>query len=365
MHCYDDLIWLLIIDFTARYMAKNLLAVLFGFLLSILLIVLCDITFALINGMKIRNSDFWPDSKDIEGLGTTPRESSRLKKVDGLYVISHRKKKNGEILWNVNYSFNNNFRRIVPSTHEIEADRFVAFFGGSQTFGSGLNDNETIPAQVQKYTKGYRVYNFAYRGYGPHQMLRIIESGTLKDEIAESIGIAFYQYIDAHIARAIGKMSWIRSRGADAPYYMFNSEHEVVQNGTFGTGRFPEGLIYWLLGTSKILEYFNVDMPVITEHHHELVCGIVAKAQDEFLKQFPNSRFVVLLGFGVGPKSFIEQCLLSKQIEYIDLRSLKNVSTGLTYKNDGHYTPTGARVIADHILEKEKDMFGEKRIFSD
>ena len=77
----------------------------------------------------------------------------------------------------------------------------INFFGGSQTFGEGLNDDETIPALVQKKTRVHRVYNYAYRGYGPHQMLRMIETNALKDQLKETNGIAFYQYFDFQIPR--------------------------------------------------------------------------------------------------------------------------------------------------------------------
>ena len=344
-------------------MYKNFLAVLLGCFLTVIVLAVCDYTVEKITGARIRSSDFFADSKDIEGLGSGPRESKSLKKVGDLYVSNHKKNLGEEVLFDVNYSFNSDFRRVVPLTHEIETGRFIAFFGGSQTFGEGLNDNETIPAVVQKNTNAYRVYNFAYRGYGPNQMLRLIESGTLKDEIEESSGIAFYQYIDAHIPRALGTLGYIRWAGADTPNYEFNSEQKIVQNGTFATGRLPQSWFYWLLSKSAILLHFRVDLPVIQDQHYELVCGIVAKANDTFVKQFQNSRFIVIIGMGASQNSFIEPCLLSKKIEYIDLRGLTSNKKELTYKGDGHYTASGAYLIADRIGE-EINILGGSDVYS-
>ena len=66
---------------------------------------------------------------------------------------------------------------------------------------------------------------------------------------------------------------------------------------------------------------------------------------------------------GTSQNSFIEPCLLSKKIEYIDLRGLTSNKKELTYKGDGHYTASGAYLIADRIGE-EINILGGSDVYS-
>jgi hypothetical protein len=256
----------------------------------------------------------------------------------------------GDVIYDVKYSFDDLYRRIVPGQPEKDADKFVVFFGGSQTFGEGLNDEQTIPALAQQAAPSYRVYNYAYRGYGPHQMLRMIETNELKDQLKETNGIAFYQYFHFHVPRAVGSMGYISWAGAGAPYYRLNGEQELEYGGSFATGRWPESLLYWVLGKSAILKYYRVDLPTKKPQHSDLVCLILKKSKDEFIDQFPGSRFVVIIGMNNVADDPVEQCLRSRGIEYVDMRDKYDPNAELTYRNDGHFTPKGARLTVDSLL---------------
>jgi hypothetical protein len=52
----------------------------------------------------------------------------------------------------------------------------------------------------------------------------------------------------------------------------------------------------------------------------------------------------------------VEQCLRSSDIEYVDMRDRYDRNAELTYRNDGHFTPAGARLTADSLLA---DVIGE------
>lgn len=77
----------------------------------------------------------------------------------------------------------------------------VLFFDDSLTFGEGVNDNQTMPYRVGMRSAGaLRVYNFAFHGYGPHQMLAQIELGVVRDTIDCLPDHAIYQAIIPRIA---------------------------------------------------------------------------------------------------------------------------------------------------------------------
>jgi len=127
--------------------------------------------------IKESKSHFFPENNDIDGLGWSPKDDDHLEKTANGYSITHKNVFDDKVIFDTTYNFDSLYRRKVPGNPAENTDKFVIFFGGSQTFGEGLNDWSTIPAVVQKNAPSHRVYNYAYKGYGPHQMLKKLEKG--------------------------------------------------------------------------------------------------------------------------------------------------------------------------------------------
>ena len=335
-------------------MSKNLFAVFIGCTIAILLVTGVDRAFGWYMDLKGSHSPLFSLGEDPDGLGWTIRVNSKkeLEETTRNYSLARKKVRDGKLVYDATYHFDTLYRRVVPEPPGLDPDEFILFFGGSQTFGEGLNDQETIPALVQKDTLSHRVYNYAYNGYGPHQMLRKLETYTLQDEVTEPRGIAFYQYFTFHIPRVLGTMAYISWAGGAAPYYHVNNKDQLEYSGSFATGRFFKTFFYWLLGKSTIAKYYHVDLPAtLTQHHYDLVCHVLDKSRDVFLEQFPDSRFVLIIGMTTSKNDpFIEACLETNLIEYVDLRKLKRRKKGLEFPHDGHFTPRAARLIANQLV---------------
>jgi hypothetical protein len=334
--------------------AKNLSAVFIGFAIAILLVIFIDKTFGWYMDVDGNHSTFFPLTDDPDGLGWTIRVNSKkeLQETNRTYSLTRKKVRDGKTIFDATYNFDALYRRLVPGQPDENADKFIIFFGGSQTFGEGLNDWETIPALVQKDTLSHRVYNYAYSGYGPHQMLRKLETNTLQNEVTETQGIAFYQYFTFHIPRVLGTMGYINWAGGAAPYYHVNSKDQLEYSGSFATGRFFKTLFYWLLGKSAIAKYYQVDLPSkISPSDYDLVCRVLVKSRDIFIDQFPDSRFVVILGLTTSKNdTFIVECLEENLIEYVDLRKLNTGEKDLAFPHDDHFTPKATRLIAEQLV---------------
>ena len=127
--------------------------------------------------------------------------------------IASKQMAGGRVVYDVVYSIDENgFRKTPPLAAGSPA---VLFFGDSFTFGEGVNDVEAFPAVFQSVS-GLKAINLAYRGDGPHQMLRLLET---EREIPAAAGyrplMAFYLFIPAHVDRAAGKELW----NSDGPHY--------------------------------------------------------------------------------------------------------------------------------------------------
>ncbi len=115
-----------------------------------------------------------------------------------------------ERLYDVVYTIDGDGYRQTPGfTGAEEAGEPIVFFGGSFAFGEGVNDDETLPYFVAAETNWSRpVLNAAFIGYGPHQMLRSLELGTLRELGYGSVGIAVYEALPDHARRAAGNAWW-------------------------------------------------------------------------------------------------------------------------------------------------------------
>lgn len=141
---------------------------------------------------------FIPD----ETLGYAPQK--------GLAVSSRRYHGN-ELVYAVTYTIDINGLRISPTFPSAECTGSVLFFGCSLTFGEGLNDHEAMPFLVGTLSQR-KVYNFAFHGYGPHQMLSAIEHGVVDKTVDGDPQYAIYQTGLFHVARAAGYFFMGRSR---------------------------------------------------------------------------------------------------------------------------------------------------------
>ena len=166
----------------------------------------------------------------------------------------------------------------------------VLFFGGSVTFGEGLDDQEAMPYRVgARLGDSRRVYNFGFHGYGPHQMLAALEHHLVESVVRGPVGTVVYQAIPAHLARAAGRAPWDR-RG---PWYRLDEQGRVRYEGRFDD-RLGSSLLPTLERSLVHRRAFGHERGV-DPSDVALVAGIVARAREECARRFPGSTFAVLL----------------------------------------------------------------------
>ncbi len=137
------------------------------------------------------------------------------------FSVDCQKFVDGRLVYDAIYGFDDHYLRRTPGNPVGDT---VLFFGCSVTFGTGLNDDETLPYFVSQQT-GHRfnVRNFAFGGYGPHQMLRALENGLPPDVISGRVRRAFYVALPDHVHRAAGLVR----RSRNAPRYVVGAKGEA------------------------------------------------------------------------------------------------------------------------------------------
>jgi hypothetical protein len=223
-------------------------------------------------------------------------------------------------VYNVQYTFNKNGLRDVPLAGLEERPHYTMFFGCSFAFGLGLEDNMTLPFQFGELDSTSCPYNYAVGGYGPQNMLALLQYNNINHQIRQKSGRAVYLFIDDHIARAIGDMRTYNYWAADLPYYRLYGD-SLSHEGSFRSGRKLTSFFYSVMGKSNVLQYFNFNLPIggIKAHRH-LTATIIAEAAKHYEELFGNNEFYVALYPGSNPE--IRTILQQRGVKVLDLNGL-------------------------------------------
>lgn len=216
-----------------------------------------------------------------EILGYAPRKGQ---------IAHSMRREGGRVVYDVTYTIGDDGLRIAPPYVDGPDGPCVIFFGDSVTFGEGLDDAETMPYRTGIETGGrYRIYNFGFHGYGPHQMLAALERGLVANVIACEPRYAFYLAIFDHVSRVAGLRSW----DVHGPRYALRGD-DVVLNGHFDDGALLPAWIRDEMAKSLIVESMWERPEGVGPRDVELFVAIVDAARRRFERQYPGAEFHVL-----------------------------------------------------------------------
>ncbi|MEN8158839.1 MAG: hypothetical protein ABFS41_02070 [Myxococcota bacterium] len=295
----------------------------------------------------LRTSDRGPAAVERAGRYTRPSEAMGWGPVPGITARS-RKVRGEDVLYDVAYAFDPAGRRIVPDEPGQAYAKFLLFFGGSNTFGEGLEAEDSLPRQTARHLAGVRAYNYAYRGYGPQHLLARLESTDLRAEVEEPEGVAVYVLPGFHLHRLFGSsrtMSWVDR----LPYYR-EEEGRLVRDGFYQTTRPMYAWSMKSIGRSRLLRRLGIAWPLrFTDTHRALACRLFAQARDDLDRQLPSVDLVVALHPSGQDQDW--SCLEPAGIATIDLRSAwAGVPVDeLTIPGDGHVNARGNELLGREL----------------
>ncbi len=281
-------------------------------------------------------------------LGYRPLASSKIRVV---------KKSGDRILYDAHYSHDKNSRRVVPAAGESQDDKDIAvFFGDSFTYGEGVDDDETMPYFYSVASGKYQSFNYGFSGYGPQNMLAMLENDTYLAPVVDKISakgtnscpIVVYTFIDHHIMRALGSLS-VMTYGQDLPYYQLK-DNEVERTGSFSSDRPITSKALRFLSHSKILKALHVEFPIkIDDRSLNTTVKIISKSRDLASHKLRNSNFFVILYPGTTLAGLIRPKLEALNLNVLDY---SGADTGfnmdeMTIAIDRHPNGIGHRHIAD------------------
>jgi hypothetical protein len=166
-------------------------------------LLLCEIAFAIaqrfapagfVRNGTVKSSAYLKRDRD---LGYAPARGGRF---------TSRMTRGGHVVYDVGYTISD---RGVRVTKGDSTGNTWIFMGCSFAFGEGVNDDETLASRFSG-ADGYRsnVVNVAFSGYGPHQMLRMLETDRVRPFVHGQARQVIYEAIWSHALRAAGRANW-------------------------------------------------------------------------------------------------------------------------------------------------------------
>ena len=265
------------------------------------------------------------------------------------------------LLRDIVYTTDANGLRVAP--HDIEptlatsseAYENVVFFGCSVTVGEGVDDRETMPWAFEALSRGkYRASNLGFHGYGPHQMLRMLETGLIDRLLAgHPPGKAVYQGLIEHIERSAGNYPAI-SWGPSAPRYVLRADGTPAYSGPFYTGY--GSAVLSALNRSHV---FPVVAPFAmgwrrTARDIDLYVAIVKRSQELFAARYGGQFVVVMWGAYDRDYATVVERLRRSDIRVLEVHTIipDIYSADWKYKlqGDEHPNPTAHALLAKFLL---------------
>lgn len=201
---------------------------------------------------------------NIAGIHTfgIPFSSVNVKKVKDSNALMYP----NQTVFEATYNFDKYGRRVTKSTDSVK-NKVSLFFGDSQVFGEGCNDNETLPYYFENLNPNFTSYNYGFLGHGPSHMLYTVNSPAFKELYKDANGKVFYIYRDDAIKVTVGEVPW----GEGYPKYELRND-ELQYIGQFGGETYSPDPMY--LPSMYTHENYKVTLEVFKQVQNNLPVGL-------------------------------------------------------------------------------------------
>jgi hypothetical protein len=264
--------------------------------------------------------------------------------------VEVRKKHGGGVLYDVSYTTDKYSRRItVPKN---DGEKALIFMGCSYTFGSGVNDDQTLPSQVAALMPEYQVVNYGQDGIGAQHICELLRTKAIHTQGIAKKAAVIYAFLHVHIRRAIGVEPITRAFGKNFPWYLLE-DGKLVRKGRFSD---RPGDWDWKLSYRRAHGIRNWYGEYLIEEDAELVCALLGEARRLFESQFDSQGFYLLVfpqRQGAYTDRVVEGCRKRgfTILDYRDLLGDMKNEDDFFIPHDGHPLPSTYRMIAERIRD--------------
>jgi len=322
----------------------NLAAILFGSITAVAMLAAAEAFFRTALWLKTAPgegpavSNFYEIVEPFPVLGYHAKPSS---------FLNERLTRRGVTIYTANYHTDAQSRRITPIKHEEQRDFFAAFFGCSVTFGTGVEDGETLPAQLGTYSDAYRPLNYGFPGYGLQQVWLQLTDKSFVETLPTGKGAVIYTYIDDHLNRLLGTPAVLTGWNYALPW-LTEENGQVRHTGTFRDRDLLRYYVCRYLGRMHVYRFLEnhlaaahpVQIPGTAAM--DFAARVIQDAADKLHAVRPETRFCLLIFPNCGSGGDLRARIDSPLITVFDYSNLLE-ETGLPkdelwYRDSAAYT---------------------------
>src|SRR6266542_559090 len=274
-----------------------------------------------------------------------------------------RRRLDGRLEFDAKYNTDRFASRAVPGRPAIGADWYL--FGCSFTFGEGLNDDQTIGAQLQHLHPEARVFNFSNRGAGTSDswihLTRQVEAG-------EAPALSAYFFIYDHFRRAGLPDLMVATQGVRPRVVTVGGRPVLLGKAELTIGSAWDRFRINLLGRSQLYQMLASSWTPGSDTVN-LIADLGKAMDNEIRARVPNGRFLfVFLPTPTAPWpdqiALLKKGLRGRGVDILEADQLMQdyeqrhdrLSTDQLYFGDGHpragYTALIATWLSDYLQQK-------------
>lgn len=266
-------------------------------------------------------------------------------------IIDKQKK----VIYKAKYTFDSwGFRKTTPNNKNAQYHYILA--GDSNTFGIGINDDQTIAHNLVPIYKNHFIYNMGIPASGPSNLLYFLENFSLNKIIPKNRlkGVMVYTFFDFLVERVIGSKNFIRW-GEKYPKYGLDEKKQVYYAGTFSSDYLTT--FYKFLNRYSFLNVLIPNLPRINQEHIRLAVKVLVRIKNEYLEQTDKSnKFIVVVRNDRAHREYLNDLVSEMKKEKLEIiltsPNLKHEITEI--KNNSHTDAHGAHVYARFLEENLK-----------
>lgn len=237
-------------------------------------------------------------------------------------------------------------RRQMPQADT--ATGHVLLFGCSYTYGEGVNNEATFAYLLAEAKPNYQVYNYAYSGYGPQQLLAKLQYGQLTQEVPQPNGYLMYMLLPEHVSRAAGAPYYVQGWGSSSPHYALQND-SLVYYANHLAWRPVYTTWQRLLGWSGLGSVVTPVPKTYTAEEVALTIAILKNAETEYLALYPEGEFIVALPPVISAEANFKQlaaALNGAGIHVWDMHTSFPLQPPFAIPADGHPSAQGHQELA-------------------
>lgn len=229
----------------------------------------------------------------------------------------------------------------------------ILFFGGSFTFGAGVNDHETLPYYFQEASFGeFQAINLGGNGFGAHQTLAFLENPLEADFIKKTAPKAgVFSVITDHVFRGTGRL--MESLG---PRYKLNDQGEPIFQGTITEINKYSVMFNYEMGKSHLLKRFIFRRHAAKKEEIDLFVATLGKSRDLFIERYNVPFYCLLWDEKDSEPGLYDKLLSILNDEEFNVIEVKDILPGYEQDKskyhllyDGHPTAMANKLIAEYL----------------